>query len=615
MKKTFFFLLAVMVFGLMGCGNGSPKPATKHLPGVDMVIIHQGQLQFYNHATQTLTPYEAEKDSVVNLALDDSNHLFYTTAHGQDLVLKTLDLSETDPQPKVCANWEITLDQATNILFGDGVYDLEMDDSMENLYLFCNSYEVDDHFNFEKCNIASGKTEGIDFEEHGLVCFPIHFLDHFYTEGQQFYYATPTGKVCLSDQIDFAKVLGGEENMEDMEFAPVAISPDGTQIVYCAIVHVDLGWAYYCVASADGKTQRVLTDSDTRTPAPGFLADGSLVYVGKGPAIKIDAPDGSTTTILEGAERFFLQPVGRLTNPFKENQVDLGNCDMAIIDDGKVTLCNPAHDIFIPLATEKDYVLNGVFHEDQFYYTVAIGDDLYLKKFDMSRWGPNQEMLTGWGLKRSDCSSGDGDVVAPMECEGKIPVITIDYNLYEEFDEFTDFRAYNPSTRKKADNNLGIEKGDSEQYAEELRNDKDLFVKVEEELEMEEDEEGEGYKAYYYYVAKGDSICLSDQIDFDSFKGEYSYEPQFELLRIGPARNCVLFAAPIDWGHTGHGPLCFSSLDGKVQKALVSDFQDACYGWLGDGRLAYVDDDGIHVIAPDGTDQKISSAHRFVTRY
>lgn len=39
MKKTFFFLLAVMVFGLMGCGGSSPKPATKHLPGADMVIL------------------------------------------------------------------------------------------------------------------------------------------------------------------------------------------------------------------------------------------------------------------------------------------------------------------------------------------------------------------------------------------------------------------------------------------------------------------------------------------------------------------------------------------------------------------------------------------------
>lgn len=621
MKRTLFLLLLAIAIGFMGCNRNSkpqptPQPAAVDLAGADVVILHEGQLQFYNHAAQTLTPFEAEKDSVINLAFDDNNHLFYTTAKGQDLVLKTIDLSESDPQPKLCADWQLTLDQVTDNLFGTGAYGLEMDDSMENLYLFCNQFDGDDHFNYEVCNIASGETKGIDYEEHRLVCFPIAFLDHFYNEDRQFYYASPSGKVCLSDRIDFTKVLEVASDLKDMDFSPVAVSPDGAWIVYAADVHIGEGWSYYCVASADGKIQKALTDSDVWTPAPQWLPDGSLVYVGKEPAVKIDAPDGTTTTILDGAKKFYLKPVGKTGNPFQEKQVDLANCDMAIIEDGKVTFCNPAHNIYIPLATEEDEVLNGVFHgEDYFYYTVVIGGELYLKYFYKGEWGLNQRMLTDWGLKRSDCSSEDGDLVSLMGCKGEVPVVSIGYNLFDEYAEFTDFRTYNPRNQKKRDNYFVVEEGEVPLTEDDLTNDQDLFVRVEEEIELDEDEDGEGYKAYYYYVQNGDSICLSDKIDFDRYKTEYSYEPQFVFLGFGPGRNCVLFAAPIDWGHTGHGPLCFASLDGKVQLVLDSDFQEACFGWLSDGRLAHTGADGIYVVGPNGKEEKISSAKRFVTAY
>ena len=72
MKKTLFILIAVVAFGLMGCDNTTISDA-------DMVIIDHGQLQFYNHATQKLTPYKTETDSVVFVAFDNDNHLYYTT--------------------------------------------------------------------------------------------------------------------------------------------------------------------------------------------------------------------------------------------------------------------------------------------------------------------------------------------------------------------------------------------------------------------------------------------------------------------------------------------------------------------------------------------------------
>ncbi len=55
MKKTLFVLIAALALGVMSCDRTIPR--------VDVVIINHGQMQFYNHATQKLTPYEAETDS------------------------------------------------------------------------------------------------------------------------------------------------------------------------------------------------------------------------------------------------------------------------------------------------------------------------------------------------------------------------------------------------------------------------------------------------------------------------------------------------------------------------------------------------------------------------
>ena len=82
MKKTIFFLIAVMALVVTGCDWFHKADLSK----VDMVVIQHGQMLFYNHDTQKLTPYEAEKDSVVNLAFDNNNHLYYTTAQQQDFL-------------------------------------------------------------------------------------------------------------------------------------------------------------------------------------------------------------------------------------------------------------------------------------------------------------------------------------------------------------------------------------------------------------------------------------------------------------------------------------------------------------------------------------------------
>lgn len=160
MKKTLYFLITALALGVMSCDRNTPR--------VDLVIINHGQMQFYNHATQKLSPYEAETDSVVNVIFDKSDHLLYTAAHQQALTLKSLDLTESHPHPKVCASWKLTLDQITNEVYGTGAEAMFLDEALENLYLMRGSFEDDGPIYAEAFNIASGTNKVLMFEEYDL---------------------------------------------------------------------------------------------------------------------------------------------------------------------------------------------------------------------------------------------------------------------------------------------------------------------------------------------------------------------------------------------------------------------------------------------------------------
>ena len=293
----------------------------------------------------------------------------------------------------------------------------------------------------------------------------------------------------------------------------------------------------------------------------------------------------------------------------------LKGCDMAIFDDGKVTFYNSRTNSLVPFVDEQNRVINGVFlKENEFYYTVVIDDELYLKKVDLLASHPALVMLTDWDLKLSDCFF-DSCGYATMSSYSNVPMIGIQHNMGEMFCEFMDDRFYLPDHNTKSEgwpDEVNMGDGADEQWIQ-LLNDQDLFKQEEVVVEGADED-----KSYYYYVPdeSGDErICISDKIDFEIFKGEYSYEPQFELLGLNPLRDCVVYGALIDWGHVGHGPLCFATLDGKVQKALYYDCQEACYGWLANGKLAFSDEDGIKTVSPDGTIKKICSGDKFVTVY
>ena len=610
MKKTFILLVIVAALGMMSCEH-DPKPEKKLKSDVDMAIIDHGQLQFYNHATQKLTPYEAEADSVVFIAFDNDNHLYYTSDKQGVLELKSIDLLEAHPQPKLCANWQLTPDQYGSLKrnwVSRTRFGIFMDDQMENLYMVSsqiNGFEPSAYV----YNIASGEMKSLSWDEYCETSINSFGDDRFYVEQGEFYYITPEGKVCLNDKIDFVPAFEIYEEVVDEEsFSPVNIRPDGKKVVYSVKGELEESGGYYCVASSDGQKQTLL-DSFINDLAPQWLEDGSMVYAGREPrpesdpeydaewnnsrgCIKIMNPQGAVSTLVSDAEVFCLNPYGKQPLDPKEKQASLEGCDMAIIDNGKVTFYNSTTNTFVPFVAEKDYVVNGAYYgAEDFYYTVAIGDELYLKEvffnYGMSAY---PSIITDWELKLSDCYSESCGMVSSMHhVTAKSPNVPygvlltgIDCGMLEYLCVFSGVQYSNSESRMKTD-----------YWPEEYSADDEF---AEREKLMNE-------------------LKLVNLSRFDLDIPSEVEENKLEVYTISPSHDCIAYAYYTALGPKGgSGPLCFATVDGKVKMALEgTDVQNICYGWLNDGRLAYSDKEGIKAVAADGTITKISDGKLFVT--
>ena len=295
----------------------------------------------------------------------------------------------------------------------------------------------------------------------------------------------------------------------------------------------------------------------------------------------------------------------------------LKGCDMAAFEDGKVTFYNSSTNTFVPFTAEKDYVVTGFFcSENEFYYTVSVDDELYLKMVDISAETPAPVQLIDWELKLSDCYDKSCEKCASMDYydgDPDVKMVGIEYNMGEMCKGFQDNKYYLIDKQTISD---GWPEGvDDSYYIQQAVIDDQHFISLPK-------EEGSDEK-YFYYVPNSvtlysseeemakDWVCLSDKINFHEGKySGYDAEPDFTNLGFSPKADCVAYAAIMEWGRGGRGPLCFATLDGKVQKLLA---YDACYGWLGNNKLAFSDEEGIKTIDSDGTITKLTSGNWFVT--
>ena len=280
------------------------------------------------------------------------------------------------------------------------------------------------------------------------------------------------------------------------------------------------------------------------------------------------------------------------------NRPALYDCDMAIFDDGKLVFYNSTDNVFIPYEAETDYVLSGLFFKNEtFFYTVSVNDELYLKSLDLQDPKAKPVTLIDWGLKLGDCLV-DGRVSSLVRYKYSA-LLMQEFDYLDFIDKFQDAKYYDFMTMEQSDSWPSTESTVDEG---ELFNPEELFWAEE--------------NAYYYMTDTGRN-CISDKIDFKKYASdpENAYDPQFNFVGMDPKGMCVAYSGLIEWGHEGHGPLCFATLDGKVQLALAgTDAAQVYCGWLQNGTFAYADSDGIKVVNPQGEISLLHKAKIFVTR-
>ena len=596
--------MAVLTLFVMSCNRDKVSDA-------DLVIVDHGNMSFYDMETQNLILFEKETDSVLNLLFDESNHLYYTVSKNEKLSLKMIDLSAANPSPKLCADWNMTLQNSIDEFSGN-VSNIFWDKTKENICIYKTDYE---EYNFSTLlyNVNTGKVKELSGDEaYDIYGYSKDFdASHFFSEGRDMYYASPDGKVCLTDKVDFTQVFEDEDELEDLYFDAEAISPDGKRLVYSATIFWGEGWGYYGLANLDGTDQRLMKDTDIWDLIPQWLPNGSLVYVGKAPRPKSDPEydeewnntqpcimlldPNNTAKQLSLGKTFAVKPFGEKKECAKQT-TNLEGCDVAVFDKGKVIFYNSTTGEFVPFENETDSVINGVFiNSDDFYYTVAIGDELYLKEVYLGDYVTQPSMRTSWDLKLDDCVSETYGKASTLAWIPAFDRIGISYNFSWDYYNFADIKFFAYYDNKKIDGWSEDEDAETDTFDEE-------FMKYEADMMRFVADENQ----YYYFPDEGEEVCLTDKINFEEYCSDPSYyeEPEFVFYSIDPTRTSVAYGAIIEYGDLGHGPLCMSSLDGKVQVAFKdTDAADLTWGWMPDGSLLYLKGRNIMVVHPNGTEE------------
>ncbi len=592
MKKLLPILLSLLAILAMSCDRKN----------VELVTLEEGELAFFDMKSQTLTPFEAETDSVISMVFYSRDQLFYTVCADQNLKLKMVDLSQKKPEPILCADWGMTLEENRNFMTG-GVSDLYVNQNRAGVMIpRVTDPEYYSYTDAKEYNLNDKTVEIIsidDFYEDSALDEPLNYAN-FYNEDGTFYFVDKKGRHSLNDQIDLSDFFEGEE-LDEVDYYPVSKNPHGDKVVFTALLPWGEGWGCYCLASLDGSAQCELPGSDVWDQEPQWLADGSLVYV-SGEAIHIMKSD-TEELVLDAGTQFAVRPYGE-QKPVMDEKLSLVESDMVIFDGGEMTFYNSSTHTLVPYPFESDSVVNGVFEPSgTFFYTVSINGDLYLKSLYTEGVYPKPKMRTGWDLRLDDCVSQTYGRVSPLCCVPSLSLIGIFHNFSWDYYSFADTRFYNYGTWEKQDGWGDEEETDS--YDEE-------FLQREEDIMSFSTRNGQ-----YYYTVNGSETCLTYQMRLEKYVSdpEYATEPEFDLIGIDPTRRAALFMSILEYGDLGHGPLCLATLDGRMQLVLEgTDAADYNAGWLQNGVLVYTDEEGIKMVSPEGEVTLFSTAHDFVVK-
>ena len=328
MKRHIYSLLMLLTMGLASCNitiKPDPNSVTTNVDSVevtvnmkvygdsivsqpvdltqcDMAMLDNGKLSFYNSTTAVMTPFEAEKDSVVNCVFTGDNKVYYCVADGPKILLRCVDLEQADPQPQELADWGVPFEKCVTETYGT-VSPLEYYRGRNQLGLWYDfswdSYSLTRRklYNLENGTVTEvdwdtweREGSGMDDEEYRYTSTRNELQEYLSTKDGNYYF-TDGAPVCLSDKIDPKKYVSSPEYFIGAEYDYVSSSPDNMKVLYMIIVEYgDFPHGILAISSTDGKLQMPLEDTDCTGFTAEWLDDGSLVYVGEEP-LSPDDPD------------------------------------------------------------------------------------------------------------------------------------------------------------------------------------------------------------------------------------------------------------------------------------------------------------------------------------
>lgn len=333
MKRYIYSLLMLLTMGLASCDiiiKPDPNTVSTNVDSVvvnvkvvgdpiepvdltqcDMAMLDNGKLSFYNTTTAVMTPFEAEKDSVVNCVFTSDNKVYYCVACKPKILLRCVDLEQADPQPQELADWGVPYEKCVTETYGtvsplecywnrntlglhhefswDGYWFIK-----QRLYNLETGEVTDWTPSWDEAGYAMQNDDEEQTEENYHYISTAHELEEYLTIMDGQYYLTDGNDdnyVCLTDQIDCASYASDPEYYSGPDFMYISSSPDNSKILYMIIVEWgDFAHGILAISSIDGKFQMPLEDTDCTGYTAEWLDDGSLVYVGE-ETLTPDDPD------------------------------------------------------------------------------------------------------------------------------------------------------------------------------------------------------------------------------------------------------------------------------------------------------------------------------------
>lgn len=312
MKKNITLFVLMMAMAMMSCHHNNkpttdPKPETKPSEvSYDLAVMDEGQLVLFDIANKTAVPIE-EEDSIFNLTFTPDNRVYYTVKEDNNTFIKYVSLEDPDLIPTMADTWGIPYDccvgTAYYCLKAPALVYYPEHNILGMRYMHEPNYGYDSFAVFDLDDGVACDYEEYDEDLMDILNNPDYkdpFAETFINseEEGQLYYKNGEQLVCLTDQLD---MTGFEPEEGMMPFYRI-ISADPTNRfvlfqTYTNIGDDDESHGPQCVASLDGKVQKVLGDFDESYPGQ-WLPDGSLVYASN--SINLLTPDGKEEVLYPG---------------------------------------------------------------------------------------------------------------------------------------------------------------------------------------------------------------------------------------------------------------------------------------------------------------------------